>query len=193
MPPEKAALLAASSRLRPARDRRGRTLPTLWLFTDDARTPDVAAVLAGLPRAVGVVLRGAARRLAVPGRSVAVAGRLRAGAGLHLPSALLARPPLGWRRAPFVTAAVHSVPQAVRARRLGVAIGFVSPVFATASHPGARPLGRLRAMRIARLLPAAGLVGGVSAARVRGLRVAALGAIEALANAQPKVFSRSSI
>jgi thiamine-phosphate pyrophosphorylase len=180
MPPEKAALLAASRRLVAARDRRGRRLPTLWLFTDDSRTPDVPEALAGLPRAVGVVLRGQARELGVPGRVVAVAGVVRRGCGLHLPSALLARPPFGWRRAPFVTAAVHDVPQAARARRLGVAIGFVSPVFPTASHPGSRVLGRLRAMRLARLLPAAGLLGGVSAGRVRGLRVAALGAIEAL-------------
>jgi thiamine-phosphate pyrophosphorylase len=177
---EKAALIAASRRLVPARDRRGRALPTLWLFTDDARTPDPAAVLAGLPRTVGVVLRGLARGVAVRGRVVAVAGRLRARCGLHLPSAQLSRPPFGWRRAPFVTAAVHDVPQAVRARRLGVAIGFVSPAFATASHPGAPALGRRRALRLARLLPAAGLLGGISESRVRGLSPAAFGAIEAL-------------
>jgi len=184
---EKAALLSASRRLRAARDRQGRALPRLWLFTDDSRTPDLGAVLAGLPRSVGVVLRGRAAQGPVPrGRVVAVAGRLRPGCGLHLPSALLGRPPFGWRRARFVTGAVHALPQALRARRLGVAIGFVSPVFPTASHPGAPVLGRLRAMRIARLLPAAGLLGGIGAARVRGLRVAAFGAIEALLD-QPKV------
>lgn len=181
MPSEKAALLAASSRLVPARDRRGRKLPTLWLFSDDARTPDLGIVLAGLPRTVGVVLRGRAARGPVPaGRTVAISGRVHPGCGLHLPSACLGRPPAAWRRAPFVTAAVHGVGDAVRARRLGVAIGFVSPVFATRSHPGARFLGRARAMRLARLLPAAGLLGGITGARVRGLRVAALGAIEAL-------------
>jgi thiamine-phosphate pyrophosphorylase len=181
MAAEKAALIAASRRLSPALDRRGRRLPTLWLFADDRRTRDLAAVLAGLPREVGVVLRGRAACGPVPrGRVVAVAGRLRARCGLHLPSARLTRPPLGWQRAPFVTAAVHNVIEAVRARRRGVAIGFVSPVFPTASHPGARTLGRIRAMRIARMLPAAGLLGGITAARVRGLRVRAFGAIEAL-------------
>lgn len=197
MDAEKAALLAASRRLVPARDRRGRKLPTLWLFTDDVRTPALAAVLAGLPRSVGVVLRGRAAGGPVPrGRVVAVAGRLRPGCGLHLPSALLKRPPFGWRRAPFATAAVHSVPQAMSAVRRGVAIGFVSPVFPTRSHPGAPVLGRLRAQRIARLLPRAGLLGGVTAARARGMRAAAFGAIEALLPApghpQPKVASRSS-
>lgn len=181
MQAEKAALLAASRRLRPARDRRGRKLPTLWLFADDLRTPDLGAALASLPRMVGVVLRGRAASGAIPpGRVVAVAGRLRAGCGLHLSSALLGSPPIGWRRARFVTAAVHDAAQAMRARRLGVAIGFVSPVFATASHPGAAGLGRLRAQRIARLLPRAGLLGGIRADRVRGLSVAAFGAIEAL-------------
>ncbi|MCC7281273.1 MAG: thiamine phosphate synthase [Acetobacteraceae bacterium] len=187
MHPEKAALLAASRRLHPACDRRGRKLPALWLFADDSRVPDPAAVLAGLPRSVGVVLRGRAAAGPIPrGRVVAVAGRLRPGCGLHLPASLLRRPPFGWRRARFVTAAVHGVAEAVRARRLGVAIGFVSPLFATASHPGARPLGRLRAARIAHLLPAAGFLGGVSAARVRGFSPAAFGAIEALLD-QPKV------
>jgi len=184
---EKAALLSASSRLRAARDRRGHALPRLWLFADDSRTPDLAAVLAGLPRSVGVVLRGQAARGPLPrGRVVAVAGGLRPSCGLHLPSALLMCPPFGWRSARFVTAAVHDVKQALRARGLAVAIGFVSPLFPTASHPGAPALGRLRAMRLARLLPAAGLLGGVRAARVRGLRVAAFGAIEALLD-QPKV------
>jgi thiamine-phosphate pyrophosphorylase len=178
---EKAALLAASRRLGFARDRRGRKLPRLWLFADDLRTPDLAAVLGGLPREVGVVLRGRWAKAALPrGRVVAVAGLVRPGAGLHLPSRLLARPPFGWRRAPFVTAAVHSVPEAVRARRLGVAIGFVSPVFATASHPGARVLGRMRAAALARVLNEAGFLGGIRADRVRGLRGVAFGAIEAL-------------
>lgn len=181
MPSEKAALLAASSRLVPARDRRGGLLPTLWLFADDARTPNLPAVLAGLPREVGIVLRGRAAQGPIPrGRVVAVSGRLRPGCGLHLPSAQLKSPPFGWRQSPFVTAAVHGLADAVRARRLGVAIGFVSPVFATLSHPGAPALGRARAMRLARMLPAAGLLGGIRAAGVRGLPVAALGAIEAL-------------
>lgn len=149
-------------------------------------------MLAALPRDVGVVLRGRAVAGPAPrGRVVAVAGQVRLGCGLHLPSVLLRRPPFGWRRAPFVTAAVHDVPQAVRARKLGMAIGFVSPVFPTRSHPGAPALGRMRAMRLARLLPAAGLLGGIVAARVCGLRVAAFGAIDALTD-QPNVSSSSS-
>lgn len=187
---EKAALAAASSRLRPARDRRGRKLPTLWLFTDDARTPDPQA-LAGLAPAAGVVLRGAARAWAPRGRVLAVsadARRARAlGAGLHLPGALLARPPFGWRHCRFLTAAVHDGRAAVRARRLGVAIGFISPVFPTASHPGAPCLGTLRARRLARLLGGrAGFLGGITAGRARGLGGVAWGAVAALLD-QPNV------
>ncbi len=184
MATDSASLVAASRRLRPARDARGRPLPRLWLFTDDLRTPDLGAVLATLPTGVGVVLRGTARAAAPSRHTVAVAGDARRalalGAGLHLPSALLMRPPFGWRRCRFVTAAVHTVPDAVRARRLGVAIGFVSPVFATRSHPGGRVLGRLGACRLARHLPQAGFLGGLVKGRVRGLNGVAWGAIEAL-------------
>lgn len=187
---EKAALAAASSRLRAARDPLGRRLPTLWLFTDDRRTPDPEA-LETLPRGTGVVLRGVARAWCPRGRVLAVAGDARRalalGAGLHLPGALLARPPFGFRRCRFLTAAVHDGRAAVRARRLGVAIGFVSPVFATASHPGAPPLGLFRARRIAKLLRGhAGFLGGIRPGRVRGLGGVAWGAIEALLD-QPKV------
>jgi thiamine-phosphate pyrophosphorylase len=187
MASDSAWLLAASRKLRPARDATGGKLPTLWLFTDDTRTPDVDVALATLPTRVGVVLRGRARA-AAPGRhTVAVAGdvgrALALGAGLHLPSVLLARPPFGWRRCRFVTAAIHTVPDAVRARRLGVAIGFVSPVFATRSHPGARVLGRLGARRVARHLPQAGFVGGLAKHSTRGLKGVAWGAIDALLSA----------
>lgn len=170
--------------MRPARDRRGRKLPTLWLFTDDSRTPDVDAALAVLAASVGVVLRGKALAAFPTGRTVAVAGDVRRalalGAGLHLPSALLARPPFGWRRCRFLTAAVHGVPDAVRARRLGVAIGFVSPVFPTGSHPGAPALGPARAHRLARHLPQAGFLGGIGATRSRHLGGVAWGAIDGL-------------
>ena len=44
---------------------------------------------------------------------------------------------------------VHSVEEAEAARTAGAALVFVSPVFATRSHPGQKPLGVARARRIA--------------------------------------------
>jgi thiamine-phosphate pyrophosphorylase len=186
---DSAALLAASRRLRAARDRRGRALPTLWLFADDARTPDLAARLAALPREVGLVLRSrdpvrlAALAVAARGRVASVTDvqlALRHGFGLHLSAAHLRSLPFGWRRAAFLTAAAHDAAELRAARCLGPAIVFVSPVFATQSHAGARPLGVLR---VARLGSGLGLLGGINARtvrRLRGLRAAAYGAVGGL-------------
>ncbi|MGH6956982.1 MAG: thiamine phosphate synthase, partial [Caulobacteraceae bacterium] len=95
------ALWRCARTLRPARAR-GKALPRLFLFTDPARTPDVAAAVEALPRGAGVVYRafGAAeataegRRLAKIARRrglvllVGADARLAAAigaAGVHLP------------------------------------------------------------------------------------------------------------
>jgi thiamine-phosphate pyrophosphorylase len=71
-----------------------------------------------------------------------------------------------------VTAPVHSVREAVAARRAGARLAFVSPVFATQSHPGAKPLGRVRLGLLIRSIqmPVIAL-GGVTAKRARGLSI----------------------
>ncbi len=164
-------------------------LPRLWLFADDARTPDLAGRIAALPRAVGLVLRArdksrlATLAVAARGRVAAITDlrlALRHGLGLHLPGARLRRPPFGWRRAKFLTAAAHDGAELRAAKRLGVAIAFVSPVFPTASHPGARALGVVGAARFG---PGVGLLGGIDALsvrRLRGLRAVAYGAVGGL-------------
>ena len=65
---------------------------------------------------------------------------------------------------------VHSLQEAATARDEGAALVFVSPVFETRSHPGQRPLGKTKAVRIAREagVPAIAL-GGMD--RVRYLEV----------------------
>lgn len=169
----------------------------LWLFTDSVRLPDPRPAVARLPRGLcGVVLRhddaaGRARlaydlaRLCRERRNVlVVAGdwRLAAalGAGVHL---------RGGRRLPgahgrVCTSSAHGVADLVAAARAGAKLVFLSPVFATASHPGEPGLGAPRwchAAREARIAVAA--LGGVSGANVRrvGMRsCAAVGAIGAL-------------
>jgi len=193
----------AARRCRPPL-RRGRRLPVLWLFSDPVRLPDPRAVAAGLPRGAGVVARGAApdvlgalaglarRRglmllVAADGRA-ALAGR----AGLHLPERRPADgllPFLVARRAgaPFAVLAMAAhgrAAGAARARRLRPDIIFLSPIFPTASHPGAPALGPLRWQSAARRLPAPvaalGGIGAATAARVPG-RAAGLAAIGGLA------------
>jgi len=173
--------------------------PALWLFTDAARLADPLAAAAALPRGrAGVVFRhdGVPGRAAL-GRALArvcrarrlvlvVAGdaRLAAslGAGLHLrdgrwPGAARTR------RGIAPTSSAHDVPAARRAMRAGARLVFLSPVFATASHPGAPALGPLRWAALARHARGrAAALGGITGRTVGRLPRAcrAVGAIGAL-------------
>lgn len=170
-----------------------RAFPRAWLLSD-ARAGDPAAALAAAPRGTGLVLRhhgapgrgalvragvSAARRL---GAAVLVAGPVRAARAAHADGAY--RP--AHHRAGgtgFVAASAHSIAELRRAERAGARLVFVGPVFATRSHPGAAPLGRVRFGLIARAarVPVAAL-GGMDARRFRGLRAlgaTAWGAIDA--------------
>jgi thiamine-phosphate pyrophosphorylase len=200
------AKLLAWARAASQRRNRPPSVPPLWLFTDARRLPDPRPVVACLPRGLaGVVLRhdGDPGRT-VLGRALArlcrarrlklvVAGdsRLAAalGAGVHLRGG---RWPAGSpvlprrRRGTLLTSSAHGVAELRRATRAGADLAFLSPAFATGSHPDAAPLGPLRWGRLAgaALLPVAAL-GGVAGTSVRRLprrTCRAAGAIEALAD-----------
>ena len=165
--------------------------PVLWLFTDAVRLPDPLPAIAALPKNLcGVVFRhdGVPNRAAL-GRQVAqlcrgrkipltIAGdwRLAAalGAGQHLRGGA---GPLHFVRRP-ITSSAHSVPELRRAARRG-AVVFLSPVFATPSHPGARSLGAWRFAAMCRKHEALAL-GGVDGGNAQRLRAAGAGAIAAL-------------
>lgn len=156
---------------------RRRQSPAVWLFTD-ARLGDVVAAAARLPRGAGIVLRHhelpRLEREALAVRLAAVARRR----GLLLIDAH--DPRIG---------RAHDRAELVAARRRGAAVVFVSPVFATRTHPGARVLGPVRfglLVRDARVPVAA--LGGMTAARFRRLRplgATAWGAIDAWDRATP--------
>jgi thiamine-phosphate pyrophosphorylase len=150
--------------------------PPLWLFTDAERLRDPCAAAARLPLGVaGVVLRddglpgrrALARALARICRArrlpLAVAGdwRLAAavGAGLHLRAGR--RPGTAPRWLPVHTSSAHGVADLQRARRAGAAAVFLSPVFATQSHPGAPALGAVRWAGLARRAGGALALGGI--------------------------------
>ena len=154
-------------------------------MSDPGRLADPAPLLRGLPRGAAVLLRGAPpevaarvarlcrRRGLVP--LVSGEGRLalRIGAGLHVPDRAPTRgllPFLLNRRGALLSAAVHGRAGLARARRLGADAVLVSPVFPTASHPGAPALGPLRWAALARAAgrPAVAL-GGMSARAMRRL------------------------
>jgi thiamine-phosphate pyrophosphorylase len=202
------ATLLAWARAASRRRNRPPNPPPLWLFTDARRLADPRPVVARLPKGLaGVVLRhDEDPRRAALGRDLArlcrarrlalvVAGdpRLAAalGAGMHLrggrwPTA--APPPR--RRGAMLTSSAHDVAELRRAARAGVDLVFLSPAFATGSHPGATALGPLRwgllartaAVPVGRLSMAA--LGGIDGASVRRLprnMCRAVGAIDALA------------
>ncbi|MEN3952274.1 thiamine phosphate synthase [Iodidimonas sp. SYSU 1G8] len=179
-------------------------LPPLWFMTDARRVPDPIAAAGALPRGAGVILRDydapgradLATRLVRLSRKrgllVLVAGDVSlaeaVGAdGVHLPQWLIPRAGMIRRRHPrwLLTAAAHDRKALRRAASAGAHAAFVSPVFSTASHPGAPYLGpaKLSALVRGSGIPVYAL-GGVdteSVRRLRGMGVAGVGVIGAVA------------
>ncbi|TPG49605.1 thiamine phosphate synthase [Roseomonas nepalensis] len=145
-----------------------RGLPTLWLLSDARRLPDPRAAAGRLPPGSAVLARDLDPALLGPlallarrrGLRLVLAGEGRAAlllrAGLHLPDR---RPATGLLpfllarrrpRPPLLSVAAHGRGGLARARRLGADLVLLSPVFPTASHPGAPALGPLRWGAVAR-------------------------------------------
>jgi len=155
---------------------RRRHLPRTWLMTDERMGEGLWSALRRLPAGSGIVFRHYAtpyaerRRLFAEVARIARARRLvlvRAGPdrfaredGVH-----------GRRGRGLRTASVHSRGEVVCAVRGGAQLLFVSPVFATRSHPDAAALGRTRFGLLIRGLgvPVIAL-GGMTARRFAGLR-----------------------
>ncbi len=130
-------------------------LPVLWLFTDEHAVPNPLSAIAKLPKNLcGVVFRHdrAPNRLALGVRIAAlckarrialvVAGDARLAARLHAGVHLRGGRWAGHVRTPGLrTASAHSVFEIILARRADIQIIFISPAFATASHPGVKGLG----------------------------------------------------
>ena len=161
------------------------SVPDSWLFTDarlgGARRDDpLWRALARLPRGGGVVFRHYG--LPEPARKallrdvLAVArrrGLLVVGSGIRAPDGAHHRAGAPIRRAQrgLLTAAVHDRRELATAFRAGADLVFLSPVFATASHPGDAPLGPVQFGLAARGAPGPVMaLGGMSAARMHRLR-----------------------
>ncbi|HEX8223186.1 MAG TPA: thiamine phosphate synthase [Allosphingosinicella sp.] len=152
---------------------RRQPLPRLWLMTDERQGEDLWAALERLPRRAGIVFRhyGLAprerRRLFERVRKVARRRRLfllaggegLCGDGVH-----------GGRTGGFRSASAHDLAELKSAERSGARLVFLSPVFPTRSHPGARTLGPVRFGLIAgqARIPVIAL-GGMNARRARRL------------------------
>lgn len=163
-------------------------LPTLWLMTDERLGEALWPALARLPRGSGVVFRHYS--LTRPERRALFDRVRRIARGRRL--VLVLAGPAGlaraWRadgahgRSPhrgaglIRTSPAHDLRELRAAERAGADLLFVSPVFATRSHAGARTLGRIGLARLARQtrVPVVAL-GGMTARR--GRTIGASGAI----------------
>lgn len=168
-------------------------IPALWLLSDARNDAGLEQALARLPRGSGMVFRHyhlpeAQRRARfevlkkaakLRGHWVVLAADARKarcwGAdGVYGDAARLARGPACLR---LVTA--HSLRELGRARRADAVL--LSPVFATRSHSGAKSLGALRFLMLARQSKAPVIaLGGMTAKRARHLPVKAWAAIDGL-------------
>lgn len=134
--------------------------------------------------------RSGSRCCAAGALVLAVAGDARlaravAADGLHLPQALVHRAAAARRAGlSLVTVAAHDAGAVARAARCGADAVLISPVFTTASHSGAAPLGALRFAQLASNAQRQGLavyaLGGITPAnfaRLRHLRLAGYAAV----------------
>lgn len=164
-----------------------RPLPRLWLMTDE-RVPEAEMLraVARLPGGAGVVFRHYSlptsdrralfeqvRRIALRRRLLLLlAGDARLAQawradGWH--SRRAARP----SRPMLHSAPAHDVAEMRQAEQAGAALLFLSPVFATRSHPGAKALGRVRFGLLARQARRAVIaLGGLTAQRAKSLPAA---------------------
>ena len=158
--------------------------PRLWLMTDERMGDALLPSIAALPRGSGIIFRhyhapdrkrlyAHVKRLAKARRLILIlagperdARQWRAD-GSHTRRATR---PSRLRTAPVHTAPVHSVVERIAAERAGADLLFISPVFATRSHGGAKPLGRMRFARLAKNAkkPVIAL-GGMTGRRFRSL------------------------
>ena len=136
-----------------------RPLPKIWLMTDPRLGDGLLAAVRKLPTGSGVVFRHyqspASERL-ILFRQIQRICRQRG----HV---LVLAGPDDWRAygvhgrsrfrpAQIATMPVHSVREIRDAQKLAADLVFLSPLFATRSHPGARALGLLQFSRLAKLV-----------------------------------------
>ena len=154
-------------------------LPRVWLMTDERQGDRLWTAISRLPRGAGIVFR----HYGLPsGDRRVLFERVRREARRRHHLLLLAGPmrlARSWgadgshdrtRRPGIRSASAHDLRELRAAERAGAELVFVSPVFPTRSHPGARTLGRPRFGLIARQARIKVIaLGGVDRRRAAGL------------------------
>lgn len=135
--------------------------PRIWLMTDERIGDRLWELVDRLPPDAGIVFRHyslaaqaretLASRLAEAAKKAGI--MLAVGADVALAKRVAARlvhNPLSAHEGLAVSRSIHNLEQAVAAQSAGAALVFVSPVYATRSHPDQKPLGPELAAKIAR-------------------------------------------
>lgn len=143
--------------------RRHPALPQRWLVTDPRLDPCLIRLIRQLPRGTGVLVRH--HHLPPRERRALVKSIRRAGRTRNL---------LVVDEAGGEVARVHSAREIAQAQLRGARILFISPLFATRTHPDWVAMPRMKAASLARLTRSKPLaLGGLDAARFR--QIAPLG------------------
>jgi thiamine-phosphate pyrophosphorylase len=154
------------------------------MFSDERMSDAFLPALARMPKGSGLVFRhyalphpdrhalfNAARRIARARRIVIVLAGTDQQARAWRADGVHGRAGARGHGDQWRTAPVHNQRELVATRRIAVDLVFISPVFATRSHPGARTLGIRGFEALARAYPGVAIaLGGMNARRARKLR-----------------------
>ncbi len=132
--------------------KRHHPLPPIWFMTDERLGDDLWPALAALPMGkAGIIFRHYATPDPQRRALFEAVRRMARSRRLMLVLADTPQRARGWRaegshgrHVGALTAPVHNVPEVRAAERAGAQLLFLSPLFATRSHAGAKPLGRVR-------------------------------------------------
>jgi thiamine-phosphate pyrophosphorylase len=137
--------------------KRRQSMPTDWLISDERFGDALLPTIARLPPGSGVLVRHHSLSAGERARLLRQLRRIAAGRNLVLVDG-----------AGRLAARVHNPKEIARARLAGAKLLLLSPVFATRSHPGWRPLPRMRLAALARLAGRPLIaIGGMNPARFR--------------------------
>jgi thiamine-phosphate pyrophosphorylase len=158
--------------------RQARLRPKIWLMTDERLGKALLPSIAALPRGSGIIFRHHSldanerlKLLRIVSASARRFGHILVVGGRPIATPIWQAVGKHGRVRGAMTAPVHSLREAIAAERAGAKLLFVSPIFATRSHPDNPGLGRVRfGLLIRNLRVPVIALGGMTKSRARSLK-----------------------